>query len=96
MAAPPPMLYRCQKCAFFDVKYRPLLTHIHDAHSWEPNFRVTHDIAGCPKRYVLVDSLKKHVHRCHRSIVDIDALPQGCDDAGSSLADTGIPTSPPS
>ncbi|KAH7985808.1 hypothetical protein HPB49_026262 [Dermacentor silvarum] len=43
--------------------------HIRDAHSGESNFRVVCGIEGCPKTYTVVDSLKKHAYREHRSVI---------------------------
>ncbi|KAL1472343.1 hypothetical protein MTO96_039403 [Rhipicephalus appendiculatus] len=36
----------------------------------ESNFRVVCGIGGCPKTYTVVHSLKKHVYRAHRSVLN--------------------------
>ncbi|KAH7949813.1 hypothetical protein HPB49_015594 [Dermacentor silvarum] len=55
-----------------DAKLWPMVqrsSHIRDAHSLESNFRVVCGIEGCPKTCTVVDSLKKHVYREHRSVI---------------------------
>ena len=67
------MRFTCTICrSYASPNPRGVLRHIGSVHSYEPDFKVTCGIGGCPRTYVNFRSFQKHIRRMHTTENDID------------------------
>ena len=65
--------YFCQLCLSPNVflNYSTLFKHIREEHRDEPSFCIRCELSVfCGSRYVSYDSYRRHIYRCHRSVID--------------------------
>ena len=60
--------YTCSLChSFASPNFEAVLRHIGSIHSFEPNFRITCGVDGCPRTYTSYRSYRKHILKKHGS-----------------------------
>ena len=64
-------MYLCPKCHLFKVKSFLKVIHLR-LHESEPGFSVECGVLGCGRSYRRVESLKKHIYRQHRDLLDLN------------------------
>ena len=62
-------MYVCPYCKLFKAKLLlTVLNHLR-IHESEPRFSITCGISGCKQAYSITESLKKHLYRKHRDVL---------------------------
>ena len=65
-------MYLCPKCRLFKAKsFLKVINHLR-LHESKPGFSVECGVQGCGRSYGRVESLKKHIYRQHRDLLDLD------------------------
>ena len=65
-------MYLCPKCRLFEAKsFLKVINHLR-LHESEPGFSVKCGVQGCGRSYKRVESLKKHIYRQHRDLLDLN------------------------
>jgi hypothetical protein len=87
--------YFCPLCISPNVfqNYSTLFTHIRNEHREEPSFSIRCELTVlCGSRYSSFDSYRRHMYRCHRTLVDSfdsdDTVPSNVDDILDDLENT--------
>ncbi len=62
--------YKCKKCDYLTNSCSRILRHYQHMHSQEPGFQITCCVQNCPKTYLRVNALIKHLKRKHPAFVD--------------------------
>lgn len=85
--------YTCSVCyAFSAPNYQSVIRHIGSVHSWEPHFRITCGVDGCPRSYSSYRSFRKHIMDKHQEILsDGNTEPAPADEDADFSDDTYTP-----